>query len=312
MSTTPANNGNTPPPTTTTTTTNNKKSPSISSKPSSSSSSSSQVLSEIFFSVFFILLEIGLLVKIRDEAEPVFERGENPYAQTSVVWPILATTIYLLGVVGFGRRYFRDREPWNVDGFMIAYNAFQTVFNMWAVAGFLMEIYRRGLPFAGTWYKAGPEEARLGFLIYCHYQNKFLELLDTVWMVVRKKNDQVTFLHVWHHCIIMWSWLLVLWVNPGGDAYFGSLLNSLIHVVMYGYYLMSALKIPCPWKKYVTVLQLSQFSVIFVQGWYAIYLGSTPTWLTLVQQFVMVNMLVLFTSFYMKSYTDKKKSKKDD
>lgn len=275
----------------------------------SASSSTTRMASQVVASAAAVMLEVHLLTTVQAEAESAFKQGKNPYAETSWVWPLMATTTYLVGVVFLGQKYFERREAINVEGFMISYNAFQTAFNIWAVASFLAEVYRRGLPFAGTWYKAGPEEARLGFLIYAHYQNKFLELLDTVWMVVRKKNEQVTFLHVWHHTLIMWSWLLVLWVNPGGDAYFGALLNSFIHVVMYGYYLLTALKLPCPWKKYVTILQLSQFSVIFVQGWTAIYLGSTPTWLTLVQQFVMINMLVLFGKFYAESYSKKKGDK---
>jgi len=80
---------------------------------------------------------------------------------------------------------------------------------------------------------------------------------------------------------------------------------------MYSYYLLTSLKLPCPWKRYVTMMQLAQFAVIFVQGWTAIYLGSTPTWLTLVQQFVMVNMLVLFGRFYLSAYATKGAAKSD-
>ena len=262
--------------------------------------------SQILNALGLVAVELYILAQVHDSAEEIIERSEgkeNPYASTSWYVPLVITIVYLAGVVFLGQKYFATRQPLNVEGYMLVYNFYQTVFNIWAVAGFVQEIIRRGLPFAGTHYKPGREEARLGFLIYAHYQNKFIELLDTVFMVVRKKNDQVSFLHVWHHTIMSWSWLAVLWTNPGGDAYFGSMLNSFIHVVMYSYYLLSALKLPCPWKKYVTILQLGQFSVIFVQGWYAIYLGSTPTWLTLLQQFVMVNMLVLFGKFYMQSYS---------
>jgi len=268
--------------------------------------------SQILNALGLVAVELYILGNVYDSAEKIIEESggkENPYATTSWEIPLIITAIYLVGVVFLGQKYFANRSPMNVEGYMLVYNFYQTVFNIWSVASFAQEIYRRGLPFAGTLYKPGREEAKLGFIIYCHYQNKFIELLDTVFMVVRKKNDQVSFLHVWHHTIMSWSWLAVLWVNPGGDAYFGSLLNSFIHVVMYSYYLLSALKLPCPWKKYVTMMQLTQFAVIFVQGWYAIYLGSTPTALVLLQQFVMVNMLVLFGKFYADSYSSKGKKK---
>lgn len=272
--------------------------------------------SQVLNSLGLIAVELYILGQVHDSAEEIIEASggkENPYASTSWKIPLAITVVYLVGVVFLGQRYFSKRSPVNVEGYMLVYNFYQTVFNIWAVAGFIGEIYRRGLPFAGTVYTPSREEARLGFIIYTHYQNKFIELLDTVFMVVRKKSDQVSFLHVWHHSIMSWSWLAVLWANPGGDAYFGSMLNSFIHVVMYSYYLLSALKLPCPWKKYVTMLQLGQFAIIFVQGWYAIYLGSTPTWLTLIQQFVMVNMLVLFGKFYVDKYSaEKRKGAKGD
>jgi elongation of very long chain fatty acids protein 4 len=269
--------------------------------------------SQVFVGLALVAVELFILERVQESAEDIIQTSEgkdNPYASCSVYIPIAFTSLYLLGVY-FGQKYFESREAWNVEGYMLVYNFYQTAFNIWAVHGFLKEVYQRGLPFGGTFYRPGREEARLGFLIYCHYQNKYIELLDTVFMVVRKKNEQVSFLHVYHHSIMSWAWLIVLLVNPGGDAYFGSLMNSIIHTVMYGYYLLSALKLPCPWKKYVTALQLAQFAVIFVQGWYAIYLGSTPTWLTLIQQFVMTSMLVLFSQFYSKEYAGgKKKSKK--
>ena len=270
------------------------------------------LIQQIINSLGLITLEVFVLREVYNSAEEYVEKNENPYADTAWEYPAIITFLYLFVVVFLGQKFFEKRQPLNVEGYMLVYNAYQTIFNIWAVVGFLSEIYRRSLPFAGTAYKPSREEAKLGFLIYAHYQNKFIELLDTVFMVVRKKTTQVTFLHVWHHSIMSWSWLVVLWYNPGGDAYFGSFMNSLIHVVMYSYYLLTALKLPCPWKKFVTRLQLGQFVLIFTQGWYAIYLGSTPVWLTLIQQFVMVNMLVLFGNFYLKNYAAQQKKKAEE
>ena len=182
--------------------------------------------SQILNALGVVAIELYILGQVYDSAETIIEESqgkENPYASTSWHVPLVITVLYLVFVVFLGRRYFAHRQPMNVEGYMLVYNFYQTVFNIWAVVSFMQEIYRRGIPIAGTVYKPGREEARLGFIIYAHYQNKFIELLDTVFMVVRKKNDQVSFLHVWHHSIMSWSWLAVLWVNPGGDAYFGSL-----------------------------------------------------------------------------------------
>jgi elongation of very long chain fatty acids protein 4 len=39
--------------------------------------------------------------------------------------------------------------------------------------------------------------------MWWYYISKAYELLDTFWMVIRKKNDQISFLHVLHHSSIV-------------------------------------------------------------------------------------------------------------
>merc|ERR1711862_1083382 len=62
-----------------------------------------------------------------------------------------------------------------------------------------------------------------------------------------------------------------LYCWPEGDAYFGALLNSLIHVKMYSYYTLSLLKISCPWKKYLTMAQLFQFTTVVIYSVFSFF-----------------------------------------
>jgi elongation of very long chain fatty acids protein 4 len=103
---------------------------------------------------------------------------------------------------------------------------------------------------------------------------------------------------------------------PGGDAYFGALLNSLIHVLMYSYYALALLKIPCPWKRFLTQAQLIQFlSVLIYTGFSYFVLFNRISWnqktCYYVQTFEMVSLFVLFLHFYSKTYARKKKQKKE-
>jgi elongation of very long chain fatty acids protein 4 len=190
---------------------------------------------------------------------------------------------------------------------MIIYNLYQTLFNILSVCGFIYVVYSESIPLAGLKFEPNPQKDSfwLGFLLYLHYQNKYLELLDTVFMILRKKNDQISFLHVEHHTIMVGVWYTVLRHQPGGDPWFGAFANSVIHSMMYAYYFMALLKISCPWKKYVTQAQLIQFVACLCQALYVIYLGSTPLWLACVQIAVMMNMLILFGNFYGKRYSEK-------
>jgi elongation of very long chain fatty acids protein 4 len=100
---------------------------------------------------------------------------------------------------------------------------------------------------------------------------------------------------------------------PGGDAYFGALLNSWIHVMMYSYYTLSLLKFSCPWKRYLTQAQLLQFtSVVLYTGFsVAIQLRqkiAEPRHYACfaVQTFEMISLFALFMHFYSKAYKNKK------
>ncbi len=131
-----------------------------------------------------------------------------------------------------------------------------------------------------------------------------------------KKQKKVSFLHVYHHFSIAWAWYAGVSMFPGGDAYFGALLNSFIHVLMYSYYALALLKIPCPWKKYLTQAQLIQFTSVVIYSVFS-YMGypedqrETKHALALaIQVWEMMSLFVLFSFFYARSYGKKKKKNK--
>jgi len=185
---------------------------------------------------------------------------------------------------------------------MISYNLYQVLFNVFWCATVVHLLIQKGQPVLGAALDEGETGLSLAFLIYLHYHNKFIELLDTVFMVLRAKNSQMTFLHCYHHVLMIWAWYAVIKNHCGGDGWFGAWANSFIHILMYGYYLMTALQIPCPWKKVMTQMQMVQFCICFTHAWLCVYYGSVPTWICLVQVYVMINMLVLFGNFYRKKY----------
>jgi hypothetical protein len=71
--------------------------------------------------------------------------------------------------------------------------------------------------------------------IWLFYFSKADEFFDTVIMVLRKNNHQITFLHVYHHCSIFVIWWLVTYIAPNGESYFSAALNSgMRYVFKYG------------------------------------------------------------------------------
>ncbi len=83
---------------------------------------------------------------------------------------------------------------------------------------------------------------------------------NQVIFALRKKSNQITFLHVFHHfSMVINSWLGVKYV-AGGQTFFLAMLNSFIHGIMYTYYGLSAIgphmQKYLTWKKYLTQMQL--------------------------------------------------------
>ncbi|RVE47297.1 hypothetical protein evm_008034 [Chilo suppressalis] len=146
---------------------------------------------------------------------------------------------------------------------------------------------------------------------------KFTELLDTVFFVLRKKNNQVTFLHVYHHVIMaLYSWSYLKFA-AGGEGAILALLNSMVHVFMYTYYLLSGFGPRFQkylwWKKYVTTMQLIQFvMMLFYCAW--THFSPRCQYNSSFTYFISGNItifLFLFLNFYSKSYKGKKDIKKE-
>lgn len=225
-------------------------------------------------------------------------------------WTPAVVCLAYLAFVFSGRAIMAGRAPLPIKNVMLVYNVYQTCSNFANVAGFVYALIQTGSTLWGRELRVGADfdaaSYDFSFWIWVHYTNKYIELLDTVFMIARNKFDQVSFLHVYHHVLLILAWYLVVSYACGGDAYFGALANSCIHVVMYSYYSMALLKIAVPWKRYITQLQMVQFAVCLTHAVYVAYFNIYPRWLGAVQIWVMVNMLVLFGNFYSEQYAEKK------
>jgi elongation of very long chain fatty acids protein 4 len=272
----------------------------------------------ISFGLIMPILLLGLLIAlVRYMCHCLWLEAiaTDPYADPfkNIWWsgPIFFSFLYFITIY-FGLKYMKDRKPFQIKPYIFTYNLYQCVLNIWTVAEVIREIYTNPW-FNKTPWGNTPQPTiggfRIGLLVWIHYNNKYVELLDTLWMVLRKKNKQVSFLHCYHHILLIWSWFVAVRIEAGGDCYFGATVNSFIHVIMYGYYTLALVGIPCPWKKWITTCQMIQFVVVLCHSCYVTYKGNMPITLPLLQGFVMINMLVLFGQFMKENYGKKTEKK---
>jgi GNS1/SUR4 family len=83
--------------------------------------------------------------------------------------------------------------------------------------------------------------------------------------------------------------------------------------MMYSYYTLSLLRIRCPWKKYLTLAQLTQFASVLCYSACSMWqMPANGTWYHylghFIQDFEMTSLFILFMLFYQKAYSRDKNS----
>lgn len=224
---------------------------------------------------------------------------------------------YVYVVKTLGPKLMENRKPFQLKNTLVVYNLFQVIFSAWlfyeiGISGWLTGDY--SLRCQPVDYSDRPEVLRMVYASWWYYFSKFTEFMDTIFFVLRKKNNHVSTLHVIHHgCMPMSVWFGVKF-TPGGHSTFFGLLNTFVHIVMYTYYLLAAMGPKVQpylwWKKYLTAFQMLQFIAIMVHAFQLLFIECNYPkafvwWIGLHA----VMFLFLFKEFYQQSYQQKRPGK---
>jgi len=262
--------------------------------------------------VFVGLEKVGL---------PLREWGQSPITSKLpfvasptplLVWIAIYLLVVLLGLLmgGGGKKSTstKSTDPFLVRAFVQLHNLFLIVLSSYMFGGTVYFATKAGYNFWGNAYH--PSEVELGQVIYVFYMSKWYEFFDTFIMLMKGNLNQVSFLHVYHHVSISCIWWVIAYAAPGGDAYYSCFLNSLVHVVMYTYYLLAALlgkeskarKKYLWWGQYLTMFQMAQFISMMAQATYVWKYSPYPKPLATLLFYYMQTLLALFANFFIKKY----------
>ncbi|KAH8288688.1 hypothetical protein KR054_007942 [Drosophila jambulina] len=234
--------------------------------------------------------------------------------------PMMIVAAYLFFVLRAGKKMMKDREPFDMRGAIKIYNIVQIVYNsVLLLCGsyffFVLRVYDIGcihrLPLDHE-YKNWER-----LLSYAYYFNKYMDLTETVFFVMRKKDRQISFLHVFHHAsMCVASYIHITFSGYGGLLFPVCYINVAVHVIMYIYYYLSsvskAVRASLWWKKYITIAQLVQFILVLLYLANILRRPNCDASRTVIyfSMLLAAAFIMLFGHFYVKAYIlpGKKKS----
>ncbi|CAG7919299.1 unnamed protein product [Penicillium olsonii] len=249
-----------------------------------------------------------------------FAEGVTPLSTLKETTMMLVT--YYVIIFG-GREVMKKLPAFKLNTLFMIHNLVLTL-----VSGILLVLFieqllptivRHGVFYAICDHSGGWTQPLI-ILYYLNYLNKYVEFIDTIFLVLKKKP--LTFLHTYHHgatALLCYTQLIgvtaVQWVPIT--------INLLVHVVMYWYYFQSARGVRIWWKKYITMLQILQFVIDVGFIYFASYTYFTSAYFPWMpnmgkcagEEFaamagigIISSYLVLFISFYIATYNKAVKS----
>jgi len=99
-----------------------------------------------------------------------------------------------------------------------------------------------------------------GFWVMLFIYSKVPELMDTVFIVLRKRP--LIFLHWYHHVtVLLFCWSA--YSSMAGSGLYFVAMNYSVHALMYGYYCLQALRL-CPKSFPAVLITISQIAQMFI------------------------------------------------
>jgi len=213
---------------------------------------------------------------------------------------MFAVALSYLVLIVVGKAVMKNRKEFNLWSFRVFHNAFLTALSLYLVVEMLRQASLT------SFYGPIIRDSRgngMAKILHLYYLSKVVEFIDTFIMILRKKFDQISFLHIYHHVSVLIMWWFNVYFYPGGEAYPSAWLNSFVHVWMYSYYFLSTIGYEVWWKRFLTQLQISQLSLFVLQGISLLFTGAKEfVFIGLINGAYAATLVILFLNFYTKSY----------
>jgi len=175
--------------------------------------------------------------------------------------PIISIVLYWI-MVFFGPRLMKNRQGFSLRSTLMYWNLFLAVLSVAMFIGILLPITDFLREYGFFMLMCMPiDHPHTGygfFFLWLFALSKYLELLDTLLLILRKRP--VNLLHWYHHTtVLVYTWFSVATLTAPGSIF--ACVNAFVHCIMYFYYYLAASGRRPRWGKFVTIIQLTQMVV---------------------------------------------------
>lgn len=244
------------------------------------------------------------------------DKRTDPWLLVYSPVPVALIFLLYLCVVWLGPRLMKHRQPVDLRAVLIVYNFAMVGLSAYMFHEFLITSWLSNYSYLcqPVDYSTSPLAMRMARACWWFFFSKIIELSDTIFFILRKKDNQITFLHVYHHATMIFNWWAGIKYLAGGQSFFIGLVNTFVHIIMYSYYGLAAIGPHMQkylwWKKYLTSLQLVQFMLFLLHTGYNLFTECDfPDSMNMFVFGYCVTLVILFSNFYYQSYLSKKKKK---
>lgn len=230
------------------------------------------------------------------------------------------TAAYLAFVVKIGPKLMEKRQPFKLTALMTFYNIAQIIACILVFYNLVSNGILSGNPLACKPLDLSFDEKpyNIAVIMWVNIFVKFIEFIETIVFVLRKKQNQVSGLHLYHHVsTAFFSWLTARY-GAGGTGAYVITLNYFIHILMYTYYLVSIYVSPAMQKKLaklkqtLTMMQMIQFWLMVLNCIQSFTVEECKSYRFISFLFIpnILYIFFMFKDFYTRSYLKKKQTSK--
>lgn len=233
------------------------------------------------------------------------------------VIPITAVTLYLIMVFGLPKFLLKHKINCNgpvLNFVMASWNLFLSVMSACMFFGVAIPYIQKVFEY-GFYYCLCDAESKLyrpsSMMFWAHYfiLSKYIELVDTLLLILKNPKRSVPFLHYYHHAtVLLFCWYAELCKFTAG--YWFTLINAGVHMCMYFYYFLTELGYKPTWAKFLTISQILQMviGIALAYLWYQENNKDKKCFCTHPQEVIVAcslmygSYLLLFVHFFIKRY----------